>query len=81
MTKPTAKPTVASLQKDLSKMRDMMQSAQGNFDAVRKVSLERKQELAQIRADLAPLLAYLQSGWLGPVQGNYQRLKRFVEGK
>ena len=20
-------------------------------------------------------------GWLGPVQGNYQRLKRFVEGK
>ena len=40
-----------------------------------------EQKLAAVLADLAPLLAYLQSGWLGPVQGNYQRLKRFVEGK
>ena len=50
MTKPTPKPTVASLQRELAAMSKQYETAKRNKD------------------------------WLGPVAGNYRRLKKFVEG-
>ena len=40
----------------------------------------RRLKLDEVRADLAPLLDYIAKDWLGPVAGNYRRLKTFVEG-
>ena len=40
----------------------------------------KRLKLDEVRANLAPLLDYIAKDWLGPVAGNYRRLKTFVEG-
>lgn len=87
MTKPTPKPTVASLRKELARVRIENEQLRGLVQVTTKERDDSRlhfeilaERMKQVRSDLAPLLAYLQSGWLGPVQANYQRLKAFVEG-
>ena len=80
MTKPTAKPTVASLQRELAATKKMFDTARRNWMECGMLAGRRRLKLDEVRADLAPLLDYIAKDWLGPVAGNYRRLKAFVEG-
>ena len=80
MTKPTPKPTVASLQRELADMTERAALYEQSSQEHAQIREEQAETLTQVRADLAPLLDYFAKDWLGPVAGNYRRLKAFVEG-
>ena len=78
--KPTPKPSVTSLQRELAAMSKQYETAKRNWLETGVESGRRRLQLDELRADLAPLLDYFAKDWLGPVAGNYRRLKTFVEG-
>lgn len=81
MTEPTPKPTVASLQRELADMAKQSALNKQRSQEHAQIHEEQAETIAQVRADLAPLLDYFAKDWLGPAAGNYRRLKAFVEGK
>ena len=78
--KPTPKPSVASLQRELADMTERAALYEQSSQEHAQIREEQAETLTQVRADLAPLLDYFAKDWLGPVAGNYRRLKKFVEG-
>ena len=78
--KPTPKPSVASLQRELADMTERAALYEQSSQEHAQIREEQAETLTQVRADLAPLLDYFAKDWLGPVAGNYRRLKAFVEG-
>lgn len=74
------KPTNADLERQLAAMTKRAEDAERERDKFIGIAMALRDGTAVIKSDLAAVLEYIGCGWLGAVQENYKRLKRFVEG-